>query len=71
MEEIYILVIFVTSVLIIGSAVKLTGVTANETINRHSPIDALRGWLATSVACHHALITYTWKTEGEWRDSAS
>ncbi|MFU6990877.1 acyltransferase family protein [Pseudomonas paraeruginosa] len=71
MEEIYILVIFVTSVLVIGSAVKLTGVTANETINRHSPIDALRGWLATSVACHHALITYTWKTEGEWKDSAS
>ncbi len=71
MEEIYILLIFVSSVLVIGSAVKLTGVTTSETINRSSPLDALRGWLATAVACHHTMITYIWKTEGEWKDSES
>lgn len=71
MEEIYILLIFVSSVLVIGSAVKLTGVTTSETINRSSPLDALRGWLSTAVACHHTMITYIWKTEGEWKDSES
>ncbi len=71
MEEIYILFIFVSSVLVIGSAVKLTGVTTSETINRSSPLDALRGWLSTAVACHHTMITYIWKTEGEWKDSES
>ena len=37
-----------------------------QTFLRSSPIDALRGLLATSVVCHHFVVTYHWKVSGVW-----
>ncbi|WP_155519215.1 acyltransferase family protein, partial [Lactobacillus delbrueckii] len=37
-----------------------------HTFLRSSPIDALRGLLATSVVCHHFVVTYHWKVSGVW-----
>jgi peptidoglycan/LPS O-acetylase OafA/YrhL len=33
---------------------------------RSSPLDALRGLLATAVVCHHFVVTYYWKISGSW-----
>ncbi|EML3184360.1 acyltransferase [Pseudomonas aeruginosa] len=71
MEAAFIVLIYVISVIGIGEIVKRAGVTSHITIIRSSPIDSLRGWLATAVACHHTIITYIWKTEGSWKDSES
>jgi peptidoglycan/LPS O-acetylase OafA/YrhL len=37
-----------------------------STVARSSPLDALRGVLATAVICHHFVVTYFWKTTGTW-----
>ena len=41
-------------------------VLAASTVARSSPLDALRGILATAVICHHFVVTYFWKTTGTW-----
>jgi peptidoglycan/LPS O-acetylase OafA/YrhL len=35
-------------------------------LSRSSPLDALRGLLATAVVCHHFVVTYYWKVNGSW-----
>ncbi|WP_342030342.1 acyltransferase family protein [Pseudomonas sp. CFBP 13719] len=37
-----------------------------STAARSSPLDALRGILATAVICHHFVVTYFWKATGIW-----
>lgn len=37
-----------------------------DILERSSPLDALRGILATSVVFHHFFITYQWKVSGAW-----
>lgn len=43
-----------------------TQLNAFDSLYRHSPLDGLRGLLASMVFLHHFYITYTWKTTGNW-----
>lgn len=42
-----------------------------DSLDRSSPIDAMRGILALSVMTHHFYITYVWKTVGSWKTPES
>jgi peptidoglycan/LPS O-acetylase OafA/YrhL len=46
-----------------------TNILSDQALSRSSPLDALRGLLATSVVCSHFLVTYNWKTTGQWTKS--
>ncbi|MFW1886881.1 acyltransferase family protein [Acinetobacter johnsonii] len=46
---------------------RLTNSQLYDSLDRSSPIDAMRGVLALSVMTHHFYITYVWKTVGEWK----
>ena len=37
-----------------------------DSMHRNSPLDGLRGALATCVFAHHFYLMYRWKIEGEW-----
>jgi peptidoglycan/LPS O-acetylase OafA/YrhL len=47
--------------------VKIKDSQLYDSLNRSSPIDAMRGILALSVMTHHFYITYVWKTQGVWQ----
>ncbi|MEX3013428.1 acyltransferase family protein [Acinetobacter baumannii] len=42
-----------------------------DSLDRSSPLDAMRGILALSVMTHHFYITYIWKTQGLWQKPAN
>lgn len=50
----------------LASVLKRTNLLTVQTLARSSPLDALRGILATAVVCHHFVITYYWKKDGIW-----
>lgn len=37
-----------------------------DSMHRNSPLDGLRGALATCVFAHHFYLMYRWNTEGQW-----
>lgn len=61
-----IVTVYSISLLIISIAFNHLNILTEQTLLRSSPIDALRGLLATSVVCHHFVVTYHWKTTGVW-----
>ncbi len=60
------LVVYAVSMLALSLLFARTHVLTPQTLARSSPLDALRGILATSVICHHLVVTYFWKTTGSW-----
>lgn len=50
---------------------KVTNNQLYDSLDRSSPLDAMRGILALSVMTHHFYITYVWKTQGLWQKPAN
>lgn len=61
-----IVAIYAISLFFIERVFRRINILTEQTLIRSSPIDALRGLLATSVVCHHFVVTYHWKISGEW-----
>ncbi|MBD8475013.1 acyltransferase [Pseudomonas sp. CFBP 8770] len=61
-----ILLVYCISLFALSSLFSRIPVLAASTVARSSPLDALRGILATAVICHHFVVTYFWKTTGIW-----
>ncbi len=60
------LLIYAISMFALSLLFAQTHVLTLQTSARASPLDALRGILASSVICHHMVVTFFWKTEGDW-----
>lgn len=65
-DTILIIVIYVVSMFLLDRAFRRANILTEQTLSRSSPIDALRGLLATAVVCHHFVVTYYWKVDGKW-----
>ncbi|PYY72557.1 acyltransferase [Pseudomonas jessenii] len=65
-STILIIALYVVSIFLLDRVFRKTNVLTEQTLLRSSPIDALRGLLATAVVCHHFVVTYYWKVEGSW-----
>lgn len=61
-----IIALYVVSIFLLDRVFRKTNVLTEQTLLRSSPIDALRGLLATAVVCHHFVVTYYWKENGSW-----
>ena len=61
-----ILLVYCASLFILSLLFSRLPVLTAVTAARSSPLDALRGILATAVICHHFVVTYFWKTTGSW-----
>lgn len=66
MDTIFIIALYAVSIFLIGRVFRGLNILTEQTLLRSSPIDALRGLLATAVVCHHFVVTYYWKVEGSW-----
>ncbi|AUI65308.1 MULTISPECIES: acyltransferase [Glaesserella] len=58
--------IFVLCLAVSHFLLKPLPLLSQQSANRHSPLDGLRGILALSVLVHHFYITFTWKTGQGW-----
>jgi len=58
--------LYAVSIFLLAKLYSHIKILSPDTLQRSSPLDALRGLLATSVVCHHFTITYLWKTTGSW-----
>lgn len=58
--------VYGTSLFFIERIFRRFNILTEQTLLRSSPIDAVRGLLATSVVCHHFIVTYYWKVNGVW-----
>jgi peptidoglycan/LPS O-acetylase OafA/YrhL len=65
-STILIIALYVVSIFLLDRVFRKTNVLTEQTLLRSSPIDALRGLLATAVVCHHFVVTYYWKEDGSW-----
>ena len=61
-----ILLVYCASLFALSLLFSRIPVLTASTEARSSPLDALRGILATAVICHHFVVTYAWKTTGTW-----
>lgn len=61
-----ILLVYCVSLIALSLLFSRIPVLTASTAARSSPLDALRGILATAVICHHFVVTYFWKTTGIW-----
>ncbi|WP_420876088.1 acyltransferase family protein [Pseudomonas luteola] len=66
-----IIFLYIISLLVLDHVFGRTTILSNQALSRSSPLDALRGLLATSVVCSHFFVTYNWKMTGEWGKSAN
>jgi len=66
MNVIFIVILFASSIFLLDRVFSISNVLTEQTLLRSSPIDALRGLLATAVVCHHFVVTYYWKLNGSW-----
>jgi peptidoglycan/LPS O-acetylase OafA/YrhL len=60
------LLLYTLSIALLNKLFSYSTLLTQQTLDRSSPLDALRGILATSVVCHHFITTYYWKTTGVW-----
>ncbi|WP_367372045.1 acyltransferase family protein [Pseudomonas lini] len=60
------LLLYTLSIALLNKLFSYSTLLTQQTLERSSPLDALRGILATSVVCHHFITTYYWKTTGIW-----
>lgn len=58
--------VYLLSMFVLSKVFAYTSIATPHAHGRSSPLDALRGILATAVVCHHMVITYFWKTDGAW-----
>lgn len=58
--------IYAVSIFCLDRVFRRTNILSNQILSRSSPLDALRGLLATAVVCHHFVVTYYWKVNGSW-----
>ncbi|GGM17897.1 acyltransferase [Pseudomonas asuensis] len=65
------LIIYVLSMVFLDRLFRRLNILSEQALTRSSPIDALRGLLSTTVVCCHFMVTYQWKTTGEWAGSDS
>ncbi|MGS0943447.1 acyltransferase [Pseudomonas sp.] len=65
------LLIYVLSMFFLDRLFRRLNILSEQALTRSSPIDALRGVLSTTVVCCHFMVTYQWKTTGEWAGSDS
>lgn len=61
-----VVVVYLLTLLVFSKLFSYSRLVTPQAHGRTSPLDALRGILATGVVCHHMVITYLWKTAGEW-----
>jgi len=66
MNVVFIVILFAMSIFLIERIFSMSNILTEKTLLRSSPIDALRGVLATAVVCHHFVVTYYWKLNGSW-----
>ncbi|MBB3239017.1 peptidoglycan/LPS O-acetylase OafA/YrhL [Pseudomonas sp. Tn43] len=60
------LLLYTLSIALLNKLFSYSTLLTQQILDRSSPLDALRGILATSVVCHHFITTYYWKTTGVW-----
>nr|WP_244657298.1 acyltransferase [Pseudomonas sp. CFBP 13719] len=60
------MLVYCVSLLALSQLFSRIPVLTASTAARSSPLDALRGILATAVICHHFVVTYFWKATGIW-----
>lgn len=65
-HAILIVALYGVSLFFIERVFRRFNILTEQTLLRSSPIDALRGLLASSVVCHHFIVTYYWKVSGVW-----
>lgn len=65
-HAILIVTVYGVSLFFIERVFRRFNILTEQTLLRSSPIDALRGLLASSVVCHHFIVTYYWKISGVW-----
>ncbi|SER16110.1 MULTISPECIES: acyltransferase family protein [Pseudomonas] len=58
--------LYIISLFVLDHVFNKTTILSSQALLRSSPLDALRGLLATSVVCSHFFVTYNWKATGEW-----
>lgn len=58
--------LLVIGLLLASLALKRLDILPQAVRQRQSPLDGLRGILASAVVAHHFFITYGWKTAGGW-----
>jgi len=58
--------LYIISLFVLDHVFSKTAILSSQALSRSSPLDALRGLLATSVVCSHFFVTYNWKATGEW-----
>lgn len=66
MTNLSIIATYVFTVFVLARLFKRSSLLTESTVSRSSPLDALRGLLATAVVSMHFVVTYQWKTEGVW-----
>jgi peptidoglycan/LPS O-acetylase OafA/YrhL len=70
-DTIEILLLYIASIGVLALLFKKSNILSLQALERSSPIDALRGLLATAVVCHHFMVTYHWKVTGTWERPTS
>jgi peptidoglycan/LPS O-acetylase OafA/YrhL len=70
-DTLEILLLYIISIGVLAVLFKKLDILSPQALERSSPIDALRGLLATAVVCHHFMVTYYWKITGVWERPAS
>ena len=63
--------LYLGTLVLLAFALRRSPLLTQETLARSSPLDALRGILATAVVCLHFVLTYHLKAEGQWREPDS
>lgn len=63
--------LYLGTLVLLAFALRRSPLLTEETQARSSPLDALRGILATAVVCLHFVLTYRLKAEGQWREPDS
>ncbi len=63
--------LYLGTLVLLAFALRRSPLLTEETLARSSPLDALRGILATAVVCLHFVLTYHLKAEGQWREPDS
>jgi peptidoglycan/LPS O-acetylase OafA/YrhL len=61
--------LYIISLFVLDRVFSKTTILSSQALSRSSPLDALRGLLATAVVCSHFFVTYNWKVSGEWGGS--
>ncbi|KJZ45463.1 acyltransferase [Pseudomonas fluorescens] len=70
-QTLEVVALYAVSIFLLDKLYSHIKILSPDTLKRSSPLDALRGFLATSVVCHHFTITYFWKTTGYWARTGS